>query len=169
MSEPIFSTIHGSGLYGLAHEGSDYDVFMVTDSTRKKVSHRMELDHEFDTVVDTTEVGIDAFLRNAWSGSHQSVEALFSRRKVWVNQDYRAMIEGARVGGAEVFAKYERTIKKFCYGDFKRRRHAVRLRFNLEGLRNEGRFNPEMTGTEIAFANAAANVLKGDALLEKLI
>lgn len=169
MSEPIFSTIHGSGLYGLANEGSDLDVFMVTDSKLKKVSHRIEHHHGPGVVVDIAEAGVDTFLRNAWAGSHQSVEALFSRRKVWMNRDYQAMIEGTRVGGAEVFAKYERTIKKFCYGDFKRRRHAVRLRFNLEGLRNEGSFNPELTDTEIAFANAAANALKGDALLEKLI
>lgn len=131
--EEIFRTVHGSRLYGFEHAGSDYDTFIVTDSSARRSRQFIAGDQ------DTFEVGIHRFLELALSGSHQSVEALFSPVKEWADTAaaarWRPLIEGARVGGPEVFEKYERTIRKFCYGDFKRRRHAVRLRLNLDELR----------------------------------
>lgn len=161
MSELIFSTVHGSHLYGLAHAGSDRDVYYVYEGKGRNLHHSKDGDH--DSVRGT----LDAFLQRAYTGSHQSVEALFSRQKVWAPgmlEQYGAMLDRLYIEGGEVFAKYERTIKKFAYGDFKRRRHACRLRLNLQGLRERGRFDPELTETEKLLCNAYAKVFEGDEL-----
>lgn len=161
----IFETVHGSHLYGLAHEDSDRDVFFVTDSKRRRSRHS----YNGALGLDQVRVGLTTFLRHASEGSHQHVEALFSPYKHWYQSEYREMIESYRVTGPEVFAKYERTIKSFCYGDLKRRRHACRLSLNLAGLRKEGRFNPVMTDVEIFFCNKFAANLEGDKLVGALL
>lgn len=162
MRDLIFMTVHGSHLYGMAHEGSDRDYYLVYEGTDPKLRQR---------VVDGADVvrgTVDAFLTRAVSGSHQSVEALFSPFKVYPSLEMRErwdpLFEGLRITGPEVFEKYERTIRKFCYGDFKRRRHAVRLAQNLKGLRGNGRFNPDMTAEEIEMANTLAADLSAEEL-----
>lgn len=161
----VFSTIHGSHLYGLAHSGSDKDVFVVTTSTRRKAHHQVTGDG-----LDLVQVPWDVFVTRINEGSHQSVEALFSPLKVWGDAGlaYRAMCESFRVCGGDVFAKYERTIRSFAHGDFKRRRHAVRLHQNLCDLREHGRFCPTMTGLERGKATRLALHHTGDALLNRL-
>ena len=168
MSRVIFSTVHGSHLYGLAHDMSDMDIYTVTTSRKHRGTQRIREDVPGE-VRDVTEIGLDAFLERANSGSHQAVEALFSRRKIWADRGYQSLIENHFICGPEVFSKYERTIKKFCYGDFKRRRHAVRLSFNLHALRMHGRFNPEMTQPEILWASGAANAFEGGQLYDRLL
>lgn len=166
MSEIIFSTIHGSHLYGMAHEDSDKDVFYVTTSLKRKALHSYN-----DIGWDQARVGLDTFLLRIQEGSHQSVEALFSPYKEW-NPEYehlKPMIESYRVGGEAVFAKYERTIKRFCHGDFKRRRHAARLSMDLDSLRLDGRFNPVMTTAQKWWVNRIACDLEGDGLVEVLL
>lgn len=158
--------MHGSHLYGLAHEGSDMDIFTVTDARTAGATHRV-IDG-----VDTCEMGVDAFLERALSGSHQSVEAMFSPVKEWapgMDHVWGPMVEGHRITGADVFKKYERTIKKFCFGDFKRRRHACRLSLNLAGLRRDGRFSPVMTQVEALLATKFAEAFEGETLLNHLL
>ena len=148
-------------MYGLAHEESDRDVYYVYEGAGLKLRQSMSGDD--DSVRGT----LDAFLQRAYTGSHQSVEALFSREKVWapgMQEKYGAMLDRLYIEGGEVFAKYERTIKKFSYGDFKRRRHACRLRLNLQDLREYGRFNPELTETQKILCNGYANAAEGDEL-----
>lgn len=160
----IFTTIHGSHLYGFAHEGSDVDRFTVTDSTRKRA--RQTIGDE-----DHVRVGINTFLIRALGGSHQSVEALFSPYKEW-NEDFAYMkpfLDNMVVCGSEVYAKYERTIKKFCYGDFKRRRHACRLFLNLRELRQSGRFNPRLDEDQIQYVNSMAMARSNDDLARLLL
>jgi hypothetical protein len=161
----IFSTIHGSRLYGLATENSDHDEFTVTDSTRTHAMQTVWGDR------DSTVVGFNTFLVRALGGSHQSVEALFSPYKMWNPEfeHFKPFIENAVVCGGPVYAKYERTIRKFCFGDFKRRRHAVRLSYNLQDLRRQGRFNPVMSEMEQIFANDAALNMKGEELWTALM
>lgn len=162
MTELIFETVHGSHLYGWAHEGSDMDIFRVTTSTNNKALQK----HVGG--LDIVTVGFDTFLARALTGSHQSVEALFSTEKVWYNDTYRPMLEGIRVCGGEVFEKYERTIKKFCYGDFKKRRHACRLHLNLHELRKYGKFDPKVGQPAAVLANTYAKLYEGDELWSAL-
>ncbi len=160
--ELIFSTVHGSNLYGLAHEGSDRDVYYVYEGKGRNLRHAMKGDD--DSVRGT----LDAFLERAYTGSHQSVEALFSQKKDWAPgmfERYGAMLDRLYIEGGEVFAKYERTIKKFSYSaEVKKRVHACRLRLNLQDLREYGRFNPELTETQKILCNGYANAVEGDEL-----
>lgn len=168
----IFKTVHGSHLYGLAHEGSDRDTFSVVTN-----------DHDFgdrptrqtvrgfgDRVEDDLTFTLGEFMRRADKGSHQSLEAMFSPVKEWATSPhpYQRYIEGWLITGGDVFHAYERTIRKFAFGDFKRRRHGVRLSQNLKALRKLGRFNPRMHTQEITEANQLANELAGNALLRRL-
>ena len=159
----IFTTVHGSRLYGFAHGGSDYDAFTVTDERDRKL-RQVVTGNE-----DRTTVGIDYFLELAFSGSHQACEALFSPVKEWgTTYGYRPMLERIRIGGGEAFAKYERTIRKFCYGDLKRRRHAIRLAHNLADLREYGRFNPRTTEAVARDWAWLAERYEGDDLAQRL-
>lgn len=157
----IFETVHGSHLYGLAHEGSDMDLYKVYEGRGK------DLKQSVHAGVDVVRGDLEAFLVRALSGSHQSCEALFSPVKQFapgMREKRGPFLDAFRVTGSEVFAKYERTIKKFCYGDPKRRRHAVRLSYNLRDLRAYGRFNPRMTDIEARSATNMANAFSGDDL-----
>lgn len=151
-NEVIFSTIHGSRLYGLDHAGSDHDDFIVTTSDREKARHRHTEDY------DVVTVGWNSFLNKAILGSHQSLEALFSPFQVWESHfEYQPFVASLRINGSDVFEKYERTIHKFCFGDYKRRRHACRLWLNLRDLRAYGRFNPRLTPEEIDWVSWYCN------------
>lgn len=168
----IFSTIHGSRLYGLDHASSDRDTFtVVTD------------DHDFgdevtkqqvrgygDQRTDDITMPLTHFLKRAHNGSHQSLEALFSPLKEWNPAETRwePWLASIRITSPEVFTTYERTIRKFAFADFKRRRHAVRLSLDLSDLRFQGWFNPRLSASEVTYANEMATTLSGKALLREL-
>ena len=159
----IFETIAGSRLYGLDHAGSDKDLFSVYDFKRPKASHKVtnELDH--------VRIGVFRFLDLAYSGAHQSVEALFSPYKEWTDERWRSMLENVRITDGAAFNKYERTIRSFCYGDFKRRRHAVRLNWGLQELRESGTLNPVLTELQVTGATVAADHHQNEELEEILL
>ena len=167
MGELIFSTVHGSHLYGLAHASSDRDVYYVYEGSGRNLRHTMKGDD--DSVRGT----LDAFLERAYTGSHQSVEALFSQKKDWAPgmfERYGAMLNRLYIEGGEVFAKYERTIKKFAYSDnIKKRIHAARLSINLRELRRHGRFDPTLTQLEAVLCKSYGRVFYGDELLNMLL
>ena len=145
----LFRTIHGSHLYGLNHEDSDTDIFIVTDSTKKSAQHKVTDEYDYSTR------GLGWFMHQAFSGSHQSVEAMFSPYIEYSKEGekYRSMIESVRINGPDVIEKYERTIKAFCFGNLKKRRHAIRLNINLYQLKTIGRFNPRLSEQEIDIIN----------------
>ena len=165
MGEIIFTTPHGSRLYGLAHAGSDHDRFTVFADKRRV---RQRTDGNDDQVT----MGLDSFLQLAYSGSHQSVEALFSKQKEWgpAGEMYAPMLNNIRIGGPDVLRKYSRTIKSFCYGDFKRRRHAVRLTFNSNELSRTGTIERvTLTESRARMATKLAEQFEGDSLLALLL
>lgn len=165
MGEIIFTTPHGSQLYGLAHAGSDHDRFTVFADKRRARQHTNGDD-------DHVTMGLDSFLGLAYSGSHQSVEALFSNQKEWgpAGEMYAPMLNNIRIAGPEVMRKYARTIKAFCYGDFKRRRHAVRLTFNRNELSHTGTIERvTLTENRAAMATKLAEQYEGDDLLMLLL
>lgn len=166
MSELVFQTMHGSRLYGFDTDTSDYDYFRVTTSTATKAKHTVSHDINGRTL-DTVTVGMNHFLELAKGGSHQSVEALFSQRKeygpAW--DEYGAMLNNMRVTGPEVLDKYRRTIVSFSYGDFKRRRHAVRLKFCMIYLRANGIFNPTLSTQNAEWCTNLAQKYEGKSLL----
>lgn len=157
----ILLTVHGSRLYGLDHPGSDRDLFRVVDYRRKPlVSVKDGLDY--------TEFGFDMFWTNVFNGSHQSCEAIFSPL-AWVHPNYRALFANVRVTGEAAFARYRRTIRAFSYGDAKKRRHAVRLGWNLADLRRSGRFNPVLTEDQRNKVMWVSELYRGQSLYDIVI
>lgn len=153
----IFRTIHGSRLYGLNHAKSDEDLMVVYDDERTALHVHRGQD-------DTVHVGFNDFLNKALSGSHQSLEALFSPFKEWEQEQYRPFLEGIIVPVAGIREKYVRTIKRFSFGDFKLRRHAVRLAYSLVDLQKYGRFNPRLSPERVKESTQIAWNLYGNAL-----
>lgn len=154
----ILVTIHGSHLYGLNHADSDLDFFRVVASRPRA---RVFVRGGFDYV----EFGLDQYMENVFNGSHQSVEAMFSPL-AYIHPQYRPMFDNIRVTGADAFARYRRTIHSFSHGDLKKRRHAVRLGFNLASLQETGRFNPVMTLDERYKAVVLSQLYFGDSLYD---
>ncbi len=154
----VFRTVHGSTLYGLNHPGSDHDVFIVVDGDARTK-------HAVRGGEDVTVVSLDRFLTLAQAGSHQSVEALFSPFKEWTVEGlrWRPFIESFRVTGHEVNTRYMRTIRAFAdHPELKKRRHAARLRLNLDMLNAHGRFNPRLTDDERATVALLAGLQPGE-------
>lgn len=164
-SPELFRTTSGSRLYGIAHANSDIDIFVVTSSTLRMAVHEVRPD------ADWSFRGLDYFLGLALSGSHQACEAAFAPAKEFTAEgaQWKPYLDALRVSSPDAFAKYERTIASFSFGDFKRRRHAARLAFNLRMLRAHGRFNPVMTANEIRLANAVAENLRDTELAAALL
>lgn len=162
----IFETVHGSHLYGVAHSGSDHDLYRVYEGRTHNLKQSIGPDG------DVVRGSLEAFVRRAITGSHQSCEALFSPVKEYapgMKEKWGPFLDGFRVTGREVFEKYERTITKFCYGDYKRRRHAARLHLNLMDLRRDGRFNPQLDEDEVRWVTMMADAFTGDDLRSVLL
>ena len=157
-SPTILITIHGSHLYGLNHSSSDLDFFRVVDNASRASAL---VEGGFDVVQMT----LDSFLTNVFNGSHQSCEALFSPT-AWIHPAYKPMLNQIRVTGEDVFARYRRTIKSFAYGSDKKRRHAVRLGFNLAGLRRDGQFNPVLTSDQKYKIIVLSQLYRGSSLYD---
>lgn len=162
----IFSTLHGSHLYGLSHEGSDEDWYEVYEGPGTNLKQTIEGKH------DVVRGDLTAFLTRASSGAHQSAEALFSKQKDWapgMEDKWGPFLNGFRLGG-EAFLKYERTIRKFAHSeDFKKRRHSVRLAYNLWEMKvSGGRFDPRIHPTYQTLATGFAGALQGEDLLREL-
>ena len=159
-----FMTVHGSHLYGLAHENSDNDLMIVYTYSRPALHLKRGKD-------DVIHVGLPNLIEYAQSGAHQFVEGLFSQQKIWYNDSWKTFVESYQIPAAQIAEKYERTIKRLCFDDFKLRRHAVRLWCNLKDLRTEqgGRFNPTLSRGDILFASKLATDFEGAELKEFLL
>lgn len=71
----LFATVHGSYLYGTAHENSDLDFYVVVQEGKN--SQKV-----YDDNTDVLKVSLEKFLSLVNAGSHQAVEALYSPYKV---------------------------------------------------------------------------------------
>ena len=162
MEEIAFTTVHGSRLYGLDHEGSDKDSMIVYNDHRR-ANHKKNGDE------DVIHVGIFDLIEKAYGGAHQYVEGVFSQKKIWQDETYRPLIENIRIPGATVAEKYERTIKKLSYGEFKLRRHAIRLSIALNSLRRAGHYDPTLNYTQIQRVTELAELVKDDTLKSFLL
>lgn len=168
----IFTTIHGSHLYGLAHANSDRDTFTVVtdDHDFGDQPTRQQVTGFGDQRTDDLTFRLTEFIKRAHNGSHQPLEALFSPLKEWNPEQihWAPWLASIRITSPDAFHAYERTIRKFAFGDFKRRRHAVRLSGNLIALRGLGWFSPVMEWQDAEWATELANTLSGNALLDEL-
>lgn len=103
--------------------------------------------------VDTVRVSFDQFLTGIGVGLPESLEALWSPLKTVDRLDYLNI----HPGYSETLSRYQRTMKSFWLGgDFKRRRHALRLRVNARDYLRNGYFNPRLTPAQIEEINRDA-------------
>lgn len=141
MSDIIFTTIHGSHLYGTTTEISDKDYFVLTNNNHR--SCKQNISNGIDTVI----MSFKTFQDRINNGSPQALEALFSPVKIYnpTFSYFKDYFDSHKISGGIVFDTYKRTIKSFCFGDLKKRIHAVRLAQNLIDLCQFGKFNPMVT------------------------
>lgn len=148
----ILYTEHGSRLYGLADEHSDYDTYRVVTGLEKRYAkQRVEGDQ------DATVIHLDRFIEQVGKGVPQAMEALHSRES-YVDPGYRALLGNMRPSSYKVYDTYRRTALNFGLGraDFKHRRHALRLALNLRDYMRAERFNPRLNPSQVAFVNRYA-------------
>jgi predicted nucleotidyltransferase len=138
----LFKTIHGSRLYGMSHEGSDYDYYTVVDkvkSARAKYSRQTIIDDQDSVVVD-----FGTWVDQCKVGVPQALEAMFSQMAV---EDKLTEFRTSFYAGTTTHERYLRTITSFVYATkdvYKRKRHALRLAYNFVDLKRYGRFNPTL-------------------------
>lgn len=143
----LLTTIHGSTLYGLSHEGSDEDYYTVVPShyIGRRV-RRQSIENGIDAVI----VDFKTFNEMAVKGAPQALETMFSGKAV--SEYFEAYRLGYRTSSPEVIRSYLRTMKAFSLNfDNKEKplRHALRLAMNLEELLYTGRFNPTLTSGQV--------------------
>lgn len=154
----LFSTVHGSRLYGLATPESDEDFYTVVDkvkTNKKKFAKQTIVDR-----VDSTVVDLGTFLHFCEIGVPQACEAMMSQQPI-VDK-----IGGLRSGyrlTTQAYDRYLRTIKSFALSEgYKQKRHALRLALNLKEIGKTGRFNPTLTPQDAAWISSMANKSHGD-------
>ena len=153
MQHLIFSTPHGSRLYGLHHADSDYDRFDIYGWTKFRGKQKIT------GADDVTKTSFDRFMRYCDKGVPQYLEAMFSTQATFdlipnLRATYMPNMTNVR-------DTYKRTIKSFWLAgieedDFKRRRHAWRLWYNLDTMEQYGRFNPTLEPEDAALITAWA-------------
>lgn len=150
----VLFTVHGSHLYGLDHEDSDYDTYrVVLDGPKDKTTQVIADNH------DATEVHIARFVAQCFRGVPQALEALYSRNSA-VNSNYAPFFRGIRVNRFQAYDTYRRTALAIgLSGDgFKARRHGLRLALNLQELMEFGRFDPTLDPTTARWIGYVARI-----------
>ena len=151
----LFKTVHGSHLYGLAHENSDEDYYTVISKVKqKKARYTKQSIHDG---VDSVVVDFGTWVEACRKGVPQALEAMFS--EMAIVDEITAFRTGFRVG-TEVYDTYMRTIKAFCMeeDDAKKKRHGIRLALNFRDLREYGRFNPTLSPVDAELATELAKL-----------
>lgn len=152
----LFSTVHGSRLYGLSHVNSDYDSFEVYGWLKSRGRQTVRAD------LDITRTSFDRFMRYCDKGVPQYLEAMFSQM---ATEDHIPYIRETYVPNmTHVRDVYSRTIKAFWMegtegNSLKLRRHALRLLENLHSMESTGRFNPTLTEAQAASITHLAKTL----------
>jgi hypothetical protein len=151
----LFKTVHGSRLYGLNHAGSDEDYYTVV--SKVKTNKAKYAKQSIVDGVDSMTMDIGTWLRYCEMGVPQALEAMFSQMAI---VDHIGPLRAQYHVGTGVYERYLRTIKSFALNNedsYKKKRHALRLAYNMQEMRAIGRFNPTLTPTQRAVCNLAAN------------
>lgn len=158
LSQPtraLLTTVHGSHLYGLDHQGSDLDTYSVILGRHPNFARQVKRGDD-----DQMTLSLNRFAQMVESGVPQALEALWSPSAM-IDPDYRPYLSALRPGFHETRMRYRRTILNFAFGQGGRtgsaaervnpqklRRHALRLALNLADYSRFGRFNPSLTPTD---------------------
>lgn len=148
--EVLFKTVHGSRLYGLAHENSDEDFYTIISKppVDRSYGRQHKARYAKQTIIDGEDsvvLDFGTWIEQCKSGVPQALEAMFSNMAV---EDHISDFRRSWRAGNDTYDRYFRTIKSFAMSDndpFKRRRHSLRLALNLNELGRTGRFNPTLS------------------------
>ena len=149
----LFKTIHGSRLYGLHHENSDYDYYTVIDRVKKKKAKYAT--HTIVDGVDSVVVDFGTWVDLCTKGVPQALEAMFSQQ---AEVDKISAFRNSFYSGTTAIDTFLRTIKGISDDDVKHKRHMIRLAYEARDIREFGRFNPTMTPLRIELANELAKL-----------
>lgn len=148
------------------HEDSDEDYYVVTEHGPAKQKIYTTEDGK---TADFFVIGLDSFLQKIEKGTHQALEALHSQEAQY-KCGWKNYFQGMRTYSPLIEETYDRTIRHLAAGDtFKKRRHAVRLMFNLIDLREFGKFNPRLTEVQTIVVEHMARGLEDERLLEAIM
>lgn len=161
----LFRTIHGSRLYGLANEDSDYDYWEVYSN--KIPSPAKDIQQKIAGKSDVVKMNLSTFMLYANRSSHQVLDCMFSTKVEFdLLSDFR---NNFYINTATFVPLYERTIKAFGMRNesdgepkyvLKSKRHALRMYYQLQDGLEHGRFNPTLTEERAQFLlNASESVL----------
>lgn len=149
----LFKTIHGSRLYGIAHQNSDQDWYTVVGKI--KTAKAQYSTHKIIGGQDSVVVDFGTWVDLCTKGVPQALEAMFSNEPVV--DEISAFRSGFAVG-SKVYDTYFRTIKSFALQEgYKPKRHALRLALNLNELGRTGRFNPTLSPKDAAYISNMAH------------
>lgn len=141
-SDIVLSTVHGSHLYGLAHPGSDLDLYVV-------VHEQAHPTQQITDGADVTVIGLKGFLEQATKGVPQSLEALYSPV---ANYDaaWEPFLRSWVSGGPQVLHTFDRTIAAFRKVRVtpKRLVHAERIAIERDQLVRYCRLFPRLSNAE---------------------
>lgn len=156
----LFKTVHGSRLYGLAHENSDEDFYTVVDKVKNRKARyaKQSIIGDEDSMV----VDFGTWVDMCKSGVPQALEAMFSDMAV---EDHIAEFRASFRAGTQCYDRYLRTIKSFALSEtdpFKRKRHSLRLALNFNQMRETGRFNPTLHPKQAEAISWAAEYWTGE-------
>lgn len=151
----LFRTIHGSRLYGLDHEDSDFDWYVVVEKavTKKKKFITQHISGR----EDVTTVDFGTWQNLCMSGEPKALEAMFSQK---AHVDRIKEFRNAFKAGYE-YGPYYGIMKRMSIehpNSFKHKRHILRLAINLKDLQATGRFNPTLSKVELAMVNSLAEL-----------
>jgi hypothetical protein len=150
----LLRTIHGSHLYGLAHADSDRDIYEVFATTR--TARKRNIKQTIVNGIDKTSVDMSTFMHMVDECVPQALEALWS--PVAEIDNINSFRTQYRVNRAKMKEVYIRTALKFVeVGSFKHKRHALRLILNLGTALEYGKFNPQLSATDLIILNAAGS------------
>jgi hypothetical protein len=164
--QTILLTPSGSHLYGLNHAGSDEDYYRVVpdDFYWKAIGSfpsgkpKMLIAQHISNGIDELTVSEKTFAILALKGAPQTLEAMFSQQATIDRLEAFRKDYFAGMGPDSMIERYRQTIHTFIYGNFKSRRHALRLSLNLnESMINGGRFNPTLTPEQVKFISDLAS------------
>jgi len=161
----ILLTPIGSHLYGLAHASSDEDFYRVVpdDFYWKAIGQfptgkpKMLITQHINNGIDELTVSFKTFSILAMKGAPQTLEAMFSQQASIDRLEAFRKDYFAGMGPDSMIERYRQTIHTFIYGNFKSRRHALRLSLNLnESMANGGRFDPTLTPEQVKYISDLA-------------